>query len=99
MSEAWAKAFYNTTKWKRVRKLCLIRDNYLCKCGEAANEVHHKIHLTPQNVSDSLISLNLDNLISLCTSCHNSMHERFSECTGCIDGLVFDEDGNLISID
>jgi len=39
-------------------------------------EVHHKIHLTPDNINDPKISLNWDNLELLCKDCHMLEHER-----------------------
>ena len=75
MAKPWAKAFYNSTAWQRVREAALIRDGYLCtRCGELAQEVHHIIHLTSDNVNDPAISLNLDNLASLCEDCHKLQH-------------------------
>ena len=75
MAKAWAKAFYNSAVWQRVREAALIRDGYLCTCcGELAEEVHHIIPLTAQNVNDPKISLNLDNLSSLCEACHKARH-------------------------
>lgn len=52
-----------------------MRDKYLCvNCGKPAEEVHHKIHLTPQNIGDKSISLNPNNLICLCKDCHFEQH-------------------------
>ena len=39
-------------------------------------EVHHKIPLTPENVRDTNITLNWDNLELLCKSCHDEERER-----------------------
>ncbi len=55
-------------------------------------EVHHKIHLTPANVDDDEISINSENLILLCTKCHNKEHGRFASKTD----YKFDKNGNLI---
>ena len=57
-----------------------MRDKYLCvKCAEIgkvipAEEVHHIIHLSPKNINDPSISLNMDNLISLCREHHFEEH-------------------------
>ena len=50
-------------------------DNYLStECGPPAEEVHHVIHLAPQNIWDVSVSLNPDNLRSLCRECHFKQH-------------------------
>lgn len=75
MAQKFSKAFYNSKEWAAVRSYCLMRDNYLCVvCGKPAQEVHHKIHLTPSNIGDKSISLNADNLICLCKDCHFNEH-------------------------
>ena len=38
--------------------------------------MHHKIPLTPENVRDTNITLNWDNLELLCKSCHDEERER-----------------------
>jgi 5-methylcytosine-specific restriction endonuclease McrA len=39
-----------------------------------AVEVHHITELTPDNINDPSVSLNLDNLVSLCKDCHADRH-------------------------
>ena len=85
--------FYKSDKWKVARTICIAKAGGLCeKCGDIGSEVHHKIHLTPENVSDPEISINQDNLVLLCTACHNKEHERFSDKKS----YKFDSDGNCI---
>ena len=55
-----------------------------------AQEVHHIIELTPENINDPSIALNPDNLISLCKSCHSIRHER-----RVIRRYTIDEDGKV----
>jgi len=38
--------------------------------------VHHKIHLTPENIHDPKIALNFDNLQLLCRDCHGKIHAK-----------------------
>ena len=79
MAQAWAKAFYNSAQWKACRESILKRDRYRCKaegCYNPAEEVHHKTRLTMLNISDPNISLNPENLISLCGDCHKKRHRR-----------------------
>lgn len=60
--------------------MALKRDRYLCadcaKAGKttAAEEVHHIIPLTPENIDDPRITTGLDNLVSLCRECHRARH-------------------------
>ena len=103
------KKFYNSSKWQKCRRLVLERDNFSCViCGEVAEEVHHKIKLTHENINNPNITLNPDNLISLCKSCHNLQHQRFSKeatkrgtgkrLSATVEGLMFDADGNLVQV-
>ena len=39
-----------------------------------AEEVHHVIPLTAENVKDPNVSLNPENLVSLCRECHKNRH-------------------------
>ena len=70
--------FYSSSKWQKKRKLILMRDAYMCiNCKrygifKDALIVHH---IEPLN-DDLSNAYNNDNLISLCLSCHNKMHNR-----------------------
>ena len=100
MGREFSKKFYQSKEWRKVREYVLMRDNYLCcDCGHPATEVHHIIHLTPENIWDVNISLNDANLVSLCRECHferhrgehakgREMNESYPYC--------FDENGLLI---
>lgn len=69
--------FYNSKVWQDVRQTILMRDKYLCQhCKVSpASEVHHIKHLTENNVDDPNVSLNPDNLVSLCWKCHREQHK------------------------
>lgn len=107
MAREFSKPFYNSKEWEQVRAFVLIRDRYICqKCGRPAQEVHHKIHLSPENIYDPKVSLNPDNLISLCKDCHFNEHKKDKE-TGkrkkhglsegdCAEGYHFDASGQLV---
>lgn len=85
--------FYRSDEWHLARAIKICNANGICeKCGAVGKEVHHKIHLTIKNVDDPMISLNQDNLILLCTDCHNKEHHRFGKFTE----YSFDSDGNMI---
>jgi len=92
--KAWAKRFYHSKQWLRVRKLAILRANGLCeRCERPGYIVHHIIELTPDNVTDPMIALNTDNLEYVCLDCHNAEH---MESNGTIDGLMFDVNGDII---
>ena len=58
---------YSTARWKRVRKIALVRDNGLCQhCLEAnAEMVDHIVE-----IKDGGDPYTLSNLQSLCNKCH-----------------------------
>lgn len=78
----YAEAFYKSTTWQQCRETAIKRDRYLCvdcmKKGfqTPAEEVHHIKPITPENINDPEITLNLDNLVSLCRECHKARHNR-----------------------
>lgn len=91
-------SFYKSKEWWDCRT-SYIQAHPLCeRCAAKglivpAILVHHKIHLTPENVNDPSIALNHDNLESLCQSCHNAEH--FGDKTE--RRWTFDQDGNLVT--
>jgi len=75
MARAFAKSFYHSKEWAKVREAALIRDGYICaRCGRVADDVHHIIHLTPENIGDPRVTMSLDNLECLCRECHMREH-------------------------
>lgn len=73
-------SFYNSKEWKSLRNrkwydcdgICeLCKKNGIIRQGK---EVHHKIEIS----KDWSKRLDYDNLILLCSDCHNSQHERIS---------------------
>lgn len=107
MARKFAKPFYNSKEWKSVRDYVLKRDNYLCViCGCPAEEVHHKTHLSPSNIEDQSISLNPENLISLCRDCHFEIHKadktrgirKANNIVDCDEEYEFDENGMLVRV-
>lgn len=101
MAREFAKAFYRSAEWRRVREYVLTRDRRLCRiCGKPAEEVHHVQHLTPKNVWDVRVTLDPDNLVSLCRDCHFAQHReervagRMRENP--LPDVTFDDAGNPI---
>ncbi len=76
MAKEYAKSLYSSKEWQEVRSYCLKRDKYKCRrCNRPAEEVHHIIHVTPENIGNVNITLNPYNLECLCRTCHQSEHE------------------------
>lgn len=94
----FAEKFYKSTAWQAVRETAMRRDRYLCVDCMAkglytpAEEVHHIRELTPDNIGDPAVSLNLDNLVSLCRECHKARH------TGRVTRYKVDELGRVTII-
>lgn len=101
MAKEWAKSFYNSNAWKQTREIALKRDRYRCQspgCRRTAEEVHHIVELTEKNVNDIRISLNLNNLTSLCSDCHKRITKKMkSKDYGILEDIIFDENGYPIS--
>lgn len=79
MAQRFAKAFYNSKDWQQVRLAVLARDYYVCQeCGKTdCNTVHHIIPLTEANINNTDISVNMDNLETICKDCHDKVHGRY----------------------
>ena len=77
----FAKNFYNSTAWVRCRESLISQRRGLCEMClqkgiyKPGDTVHHKIHLTPDNINDPEITLNFDNLMLLCRDCHATIHK------------------------
>ena len=90
----FAKAFYLSKQWRETRAYVFERDFGLCvRCGDPGEIVHHKIYLTPENIDNPAISLNPDNLETLCRTCHALEHEGMLPTDS---ELTFDECGYLV---
>ena len=79
--EQYAKAFYLSTAWKSCRAAYMKKAGGLCeRCLRKglyvpAVIVHHKRHITPDNIKDPHVTLSFDNLEALCWSCHEKEHK------------------------
>lgn len=75
------QGFYATPAWRRIRRLALQRDNWLCQAClkqhriTKATEVHH---VKPLEDYPEL-GLSLDNLMSLCWQCHEETKHKQAE--------------------
>ena len=97
MAKAFSDKFYHSKKWKNIRAFVLQRDFYMCKICKMPNSstVHHIKELTPMNINDSSISVNPDNLITLCNRCHNLIHDKYKYNED-RKRYTFDAEGNVI---
>lgn len=95
MAKAWAKWFYASPGWKRVRRAYGEHKHWLCeRCSEPGRIVHHKTWLTPANINDPYVTMHWRNLELLCEDCHNKEHHVTVETTRA--GFAFDANGDLI---
>lgn len=78
----YAKSLYKSKAWQKTREayarsvggLCEICwKNGVLRPGEI---VHHKIHITPDNINDPSITLSFDNLQLVCRDHHAQIHDR-----------------------
>ena len=87
MHNQFAGEFYRRRAWRNCRDQYFRARNGLCeRCAAMGKivpgtEVHHKIHLTPENLNDPSITLNWANLELLCKPCHDAEHEREAQLT------------------
>lgn len=78
--QKFAEAFYKSRDWRNTRELYMQRAGGLCeRCLAAgmykpAEIVHHKIHLTKDNINNPKVALAFDNLEALCRDCHAEAH-------------------------
>lgn len=82
MAREFAGNFYKTKVWKECRKAYIKSVGGLCeRCWakgiiKHGDIVHHKIHLSPENINDPSITLNPDNLELVCRDCHAEIHKK-----------------------
>ena len=75
----YARSFYKSRAWQLCRASYIAErqsvDGGLCeRCRKALGYiVHHKVHITPANISNPDVTLNHDNLQYLCKACHDEV--------------------------
>lgn len=73
--------------WSKQQQRCLERDNYTCRvCNTSGDELDRQPavhHIKPRSEFDGTpMEMNdLDNLITLCPSCHGRYEGRFLNCS------------------
>lgn len=91
----YAKGFYKSKAWQECRAAYYKSKQGLCeRCLDkgiitAADIVHHKIHITPDNIGNPDITLNWDNLECVCRNHHAEIH------TGKVKRFTVDEWGHV----
>lgn len=76
----FAKGFYLSQAWKDARKAYAKSVGNLCEeCAKSGKItlgeiVHHRQHLTPNNIHDPAVTLSWSNLQLLCRECHAKAH-------------------------
>ena len=79
----FAASFYKSAAWKSCRAAYIKSVGGLCERCLARGLyvpgviVHHRTHLTPENIGNAEISLGFDNLEYLCRDCHGDQHRAF----------------------
>ena len=91
-------------KWRKCRDAYMRMGRGLCepcfKKGKwtRAEIVHHKVHITPENLNDPNVTLNFDNLERVCRKCHAKEHpEIYGEIRD--PRVGFDAEGNVVNLD
>ena len=78
--DAEVERFYTTRAWRKARDAVLKEHGGLCQICLSkglivpAVHVHHKVHLTPENLDDPRVALDSSNLMALCEECHAEQH-------------------------
>jgi len=81
------KTFYAGKRWHDFRLMLIAERGPVCqRCRRVVTTPldligHHNTELTPENVGNPRISLNPDNVILVCHSCHDEIHNRFGHKT------------------
>jgi hypothetical protein len=79
---------YTSSAWRKTREAYIASQFGLCECcGRPGDFLHHKEHLTPDNINDHEIAFGWDNLELLCHYRHNTKHLGSIDVIG--EGLVF----------
>lgn len=99
----YAKSFYKSKQWAECRASYMKSVGGLCeRCFRnglftPGKIVHHKIHLTPENIGNPHITLDWNNLELVCHNCHNEIHEHDFNRPSRNRRYVIDDDGKVIT--
>lgn len=77
----YARAFYHSAAWKKCRAAYAKSARGLCEvCLQRGLFtpgviVHHKEHINPDNITDTRVLLDWNNLQLVCRDCHADIHK------------------------
>ena len=96
MAKEFATKFYKSKAWLNCREGFIQSVYGLCgRCDSNGYIVHHRIVLTPNNISDPNVTLNWSELEYLCIDCHNKEHMSKHDIV-IREGLRFNDKGEVI---
>lgn len=81
----FATKLYKSKAWQRTREAYAASVGGLCERCRAkglvvpGEIVHHKVHLTPENIDKPEVTLSFDNLELLCRECHSKEHTKIKK--------------------
>ncbi|MDO4206842.1 MAG: HNH endonuclease [Lachnospiraceae bacterium] len=99
MAKDFTGNFYQSAAWKNCRAAYIKSVGGLCERCYAngiirhGDTVHHKIHLTPENINDPAVTLNFENLCLVCRDCHAYYHKTNQQ------RYRVDQDGHIVGYD
>lgn len=82
MARDFAAGFYNSPAWRKTQAAYIKQAQGLCEICRSKGLivpgviVHHKIHLTPENITDPGVTLDPGNLMLVCRECHAEQHKK-----------------------
>lgn len=108
MARDFSRHIYHSARWQGIQSLAMQRTettvgmvppNMCERCYQhglikPAKVVHHITWITPENVDDPSVTLNLDNLMRLCQDCHAAVHSKNPDEAP--RRYLFDEQGNIV---
>jgi len=83
MAQLFARWLYVSKAWRELRFNLIIERGPVCqRCSKVVIDTsklvgHHKITLSPANITDINITLNKDNVELICSRCHDAVHKRY----------------------
>ena len=98
MAQDYTHGFYTSKAWRKTKGGYFKYVGGLCeRCLSKGLIVpgiivHHKIHISPENIGDPSVTLNFDNLELVCRNCHAELHSNKEGSK-----FVIDENGRVVS--
>lgn len=99
LMQEWAEAFYKSKAWRDCSTAYKNKVGGLCERCLAqglytpAEIVHHKVHITRENINDPRITLSWSNLKAVCRKCHAAEHAAHPK------RYTVDRDGRVTAVE